>query len=57
MQEQTQKVSNASNQHISLRYGTYTDYNKISGVLGALGELENNFSMYEETLITVRVCA
>lgn len=57
MQEQTQKVSNTSNQHISLKYGTYTDYIKISGVLGALGELENNFSMYEETLITMRVCA
>lgn len=39
MQDQTQKVSNASNQHLSLRYGTYiyADYNKISGVLDALG--------------------
>lgn len=38
MQDQTQKVSNVSNQHINLRYGTYifTDY-KISGVLEALG--------------------
>lgn len=39
MQDQTQKVNYASNQHISLRCGTYiyTDYNKISGDLDALG--------------------